>query len=407
MSKFEFPPQNAFSQTLLGLEYTVDGKADLFSEACVATFETCDWDIYGYPFTQIMESSVLEECATLAGIRFDRVKSLEEPQTDALCRLLEMSGSGKRIENDCNVASAAISISRFDFAQHKLGAARARLRTERDRFEVEWLGFLLSNRASRLEESAASFKKMHQAIETGEIPVGRMLDAATQAVVWYFKRREVNDAVYLSFLKLGKDIVASGKVGDPGSLSAWHRGYAMVPAAEKDADATRNEMRKALELAQMTGTAAEKLTNRNLVKTYYESAIKEHMYVTGDLEKAVEAGEMLIVFDPAWSPSYGELAEVHVRIGNMARAAELYESAARLGPPYVCHHLFKAAGCLIAQNRLEEALDHHRTLATLIPENETLLASGRKLAKRLSETAEREFLEIIAGTRREPRAEAV
>jgi hypothetical protein len=64
----------------------------------------------------------------------------------------------------------------------------------------------------------------------------------------------------------------------------------------------------------------------------------------------------LIDLDQVWAPSYGELADAHRHFGHVAEAAELYAQAASLGPPYVGHHLLRAASCAEEAGQPELAL---------------------------------------------------
>ncbi len=118
----------------------------------------------------------------------------------------------------------------------------------------------------------------------------------------------------------------------------------MIPAGRGQALQTRHYMQRAREAAEEVISRRPRRHEMNFIKTYHESAIKEHLYVTGDFEKAKEAGNALIALDAGWAPSYAELAEVYQKSGDQQRAAELYEQAlATLGPPYVGHHLLNAA----------------------------------------------------------------
>jgi tetratricopeptide (TPR) repeat protein len=138
--------------------------------------------------------------------------------------------------------------------------------------------------------------------------------------------------------------------------------------------------RAAAEVDAGSGGAAE----LNAIKTYHESSIKEHMYVRRDLAAAEESGRALIELDPAWSVSYGELAEVHVRAGRPLRAAELYEQAVVAGPPYVAYHLLKAAACREKGDDLTTALAHFEELAAFAPRSKQVMSGGLALARRLA-----------------------
>ncbi|ANY05778.1 hypothetical protein AFB00_05085 [Pseudonocardia sp. HH130630-07] len=121
-----------------------------------------------------------------------------------------------------------------------------------------------------------------------------------------------------------------------------------------------------------------------MIKTYYESAMKEYVYVQRDMDAAKEAGRSLIALDPAWSVSYGELAEVYLRSKQVEKAAQLYEKAVTVGPPYVAHHLLKAATCRDQCGDLSRAMAHFEKLAGLAPRSRQVMTAGLALAHRLS-----------------------
>jgi tetratricopeptide (TPR) repeat protein len=158
----------------------------------------------------------------------------------------------------------------------------------------------------------------------------------------------------------------------------------MIPAAKKDASKTREYMKLAHEAAQEKVSTCPRAYEMNTIKTYYESAMKEHIYVTGNLESAEEAGRALIALDPAWSPSYGELAEAYQKFGKLDQAAGLYEKAVAMGPPYVGYHLLHAARCRARLENDAVALGHYLTLVELAPESESVRQEGMEVAHRAS-----------------------
>lgn len=222
---------------------------------------------------------------------------------------------------------------------------------------------------------------MRRAITDGDVPPARALDACAQAVVWYVKRREVPAEVFRWFAQHGTALAASGSDNlTGGGLSAWYRGVAMVPAATGRAASTRRYMRKALEAAEVAERVRPGADARNARKTYYESTMKEHLYVTGDLDAARDAGLALVDLDPVWSLSIGELAEVHERRGETERAAELYERAVGLGPPSVGHHLHRAARCRVALGQHDLALERCMALLSLDPRDPTIRREAAEVA---------------------------
>jgi tetratricopeptide (TPR) repeat protein len=384
-----FPFQrNTFQETLLGLEYVAPPgyQADIFSRACVETYAEADWTQFGYPFTQIFEPGVLQEVALLEGVPYDSLTSLNHRPSATISHLAEQVNNGSELNTVglLNLAAALISISRFELASRLVERTAEMVSSPREQFEVGWLEFLISNRRDDGANSPRAFERIHQAIEAGGIPRGRVLDVCTQGIVWYVKRREISENMFRWCMAVGRSLAKAPDSLDLGTVSSWYRGLAMIPAAKGDAGKTREYMELACRAAQEKVSTSPRAYEMNNLKTYYESTLKEHVYVTRDLDSAEEAGRTLIALDPAWAPSYGELAEVYQKFGRPDEAAELYEKAAAAGPPYVGYHLLHAARCRARLGDDTAAIGHYLTLARMAPASETVHKEGLALARKVS-----------------------
>ncbi|MET8628886.1 hypothetical protein ABZW30_34990 [Kitasatospora sp. NPDC004669] len=398
-SRLAAPFKNAFQETLLGLTYSMQAgqTADLFSRACVEQFSEADWSSYGYLFTQVFEPDVLREVALLAGVDYAAAADLRSRPSAAMEQLADMLDHVGELPvvGQVNVASALISVSRFDAAARVLRRILPGKAGSRDAFEVGMLDFMISNRRDDGVGSREVFSRIRHTIETGSIPRDRILHACTQAVVWHLKRHEATEADFRWFAETGNTLAISDRSLSPASLSSWYRGIAMLPAAKGQAETTRTYMRRAQETAQETVAKRDRAFEQNLIKTYYESTLKEHLYLTGDFEKAEEAGLNLVELDSAWAPSYAELAEVYERWKHLEDAALWYEKAAAAGPPYMGHHPLKAARCREAVGQYVLALPHYQALATLSPANEAVLQAGLHTARAAGHAAARDFEEAL------------
>jgi Tetratricopeptide repeat len=392
--------RNSFQQVLIKLEYEadLDRPADLFSRACVQHYREFSLDSYGYSFTQVFEPGVLKEVALLEGRPYAPLADLSDRPGPAIARLAELAENAADLPvvGLVNVASALITISRFGPASRVLKLAEARPATPRERLEIALLNFMVSNRRDDGAGSPEAFRRMREAIETGQAPHERALDVCSQAVVWYLKRKEVSEDDFRWYVAVGCALAKNPGRIDSGTISAWNRAVAMIPAGRGQAPETRHYMQRAREAAEEAISRRPRPHEMNFIKTYYESTIKEHLYVTGDFEKAKEAGNALIALDPGWGPSYGELAEVYQKSGDEQRAAELYEQAAALGPPYVGHHLLRAVRCREALGDYGRAVDHCLTLSELAPRNESLLTAGLRIAEKASRHARDQFESLLA-----------
>ena len=377
---------NTFGSTLLGLELPRDARhpADLFSIATVEQYFEHDPGSYGYLFAQVFEPEVLREIALIEGLPYRAVAMLDHRTTAATVRLgacLDRVLTLPVIET-INVASALVAVSRFEAAVPLLRQVAAATTEPRASFEVAMLAFMVSNRQGNGAGSARAFAVMRRAIATGSLPPERVLDACSQAVVWYLKRRELGDDDYRWFAETGTALAADGDRRHATSISSWYRALAMVPAARGDAATTRDYMNRARDAAEQSITTSPRAYEMHLMKTYLESSLKEHLYVDRSLDKAVEAGHALIALDPAWSPSYAELAEVFEHFGEAADAAYWYGQAIARGTPYLGHNLLAAARLHDGLSDHQSALRYYSTLLTISPNNPGVVAKGRELARR-------------------------
>jgi tetratricopeptide (TPR) repeat protein len=247
-----------------------------------------------------------------------------------------------------NLASALISISRFSLATRIIDDIPTEKLSARDRFEIAMLNFVIQNRYGNRTGMEKALAVMKACIEAGGIQAARILNAASQAVVWYMKSKAISKELFNWYVTQGVKLAkyAHGKPPEyinSAALSAWYRAVAMVPAERGDGLQTRDYMKKAKTTAITAIECSNEVYDQHLIKTCYESTMKEYMYVEKDFEKVEENVTALINLDPAWSISYGDLADAYHKFGYLYKAAEWYEKAGRIGPPYVGHHLFSVA----------------------------------------------------------------
>jgi tetratricopeptide (TPR) repeat protein len=290
-----------------------------------------------------------------------------------------------------------ISISRFDLAEPLIVQARAAETTARDRFEVAMLEFVVANRRYDGCGSAAAFARMRAAIEAGTLPSDRVLDACAQAVVWFLKRRELSEGDFHWFLETGRAYGQRPQEVPTAALSSWFRAIAMMPAMQGDKVSTRQLMRQAGEAALQSIAGDDQPFLRHLLKTFYESSLKEHIYVSRDLRAADEVGRKLIGLDPVWGPSYAELAKAHELFGDLATAARLYEKAVGFGPPYQGLHRLAAATCRERMGEPEAALAHLLALVALAP-SPTVLKRAAALADRTAHPARERLAGLLSSS---------
>lgn len=374
---------NAFHRTMVDFNCSQEGR-DLFSAACLAEFDDRPKDRYGYMFAQVFEPHVLHEVERLEGCSAGSLEKLTYGASERLDQIrTALRRPGGRVVQRVNLAAALISVSRFTLAARVLADINFADCTPRDRFEAAMLAFVVANRRSDHAGVHAAFAAMRAAGESGALPADRLLDAAAQAVVWRRKGEQVDAQSYSWFLTVGRELADDAAAANPGARSSWFRAAAMIPAERGEVEETRSLMLKARQAAEEALIARPGAYSAHFLKTYYESTIKEQLFVARDIDAALQAAAALVELDPAWSPSYGEKAEVHFAAKQFEIAAKCWEAAGRCGPPYVGHHYFAAAQAWEAAGERERALEICTGLAELDPSVESVRQRGRELANQL------------------------
>ena len=379
---------NSFSRLLLDFDFndSVATKPDLFSRGCVEFFQEHDFEIYGYQFTQIFEENVLNEVIVLNGLQPEDVYSFRQGASERLERLRALMSKAEKLSEVAlaNTIAALVSLSRFRAALPLMNLLRTRTHAVRGAFELGWLEFLISNRFADGRDSVAAFDRMRAAVESGAIPAGRILDICTQGVVWHIKRREVDNDTFKWCLTVGTRLAHQTTNLDFGAISSWYRGLAMLPAARRNPDLTREYMERARDTASLSVDESRSTISLNALKTYYESSIKEFLYIRPDRALALDAAQSLIALDPVWAPSYGECADIHSKFGDHEMASHYYERAAALGPPYFGHHLLMAARSRARDGDASRAQEHYAFLLQFAPDDVAIREEAGRSAMPIS-----------------------
>lgn len=364
---------SSFCDTMLLSAEPIDGKAVpkcLFSEGWATIFHTKNFEEYGYPYIQIFEPNVLLEIGVLNNLRFKQLEGMETSLSPISDHLKAMKDGHSELSNPklSNLIASLISLSRFKSASFYLHILFGRKLCPRGKFEASWLGFLISNRCDDGLDTQRYFDEMIDVVKAEKIPVGRIVDLCTQGVVWYLKRKEIDKETFRWCLATGHSLSQRTIDCDPETTSSWYRGLAMLPAATGDKKNTREYMVLAKEqavLAMTKNNTPQDAKSKNQLKTYYESSIKEYLYVNRNKKRALNAAEKLIELDPLWSINYGETADIYSSFGDHDLAANYYLKAANLGPPYVGYHLSRAVSENMKIGRLDQA-QHCRQLLSVI-----------------------------------------
>lgn len=376
---------NAFSRTMVELDVTDGATHDLFSRSVRQHLRDLRSFHWTFPLTQVFEPEVLDEAALLRGLDPSAVRRLDQGSSTAQVLVDAMAAAADLpAETTLCVAAALVSVSRFELAHQVLETVDASAHP-RAAFERAMLEFVIANRTTlSAARMTAAFEAMRAAAQSEEVPRDRLLDACAQAVVWHLKCEAVPRTLFEWFSREGQSLVTHRRdeLG-AATVSSWYRGIAMVPAGRRDADLTRRVMRQAGRVAEEAiahaGSGALELTLR---KTYHESSVKEYLYVSRDREQALHHADRLVDLDPPWSISHGEKAEVCRSFGMLEEAAENFDAAAAVGPPYVRHHLLQAARAWDELDEPGAALERYDTICAIGEPSQELLQEAARVRQR-------------------------
>lgn len=328
---------NSFCTFLL--EARVSSDADLFS---LATFE----ELSGYDpevdfrFAQVFEPSVLAEIAVSNICNYAYLQTDADSNTKVIADIIRLNKECLSSLEMLHASCKLLSLGRFGSVISFLRVLKSRKLSPRLVFEVAMLDFILLNRVSESINYQKQFEIMKGSCQLGNLPASRMLDACSQAVVWYSKCKSISNELHKFFLELGDDIVKSTETTDS-AKSSWYRGRAMTYADDKDYIKTRHTMLKANDFALTADDGSSYF--KHLEKTYLESTLKEFLYLRKDPIAAISIADKLIDMDVKWSPSYTEKAEIFLHLGDRKNAGKNFLKAASVGFPYVSMNLKKAA----------------------------------------------------------------
>ncbi|AFR30790.1 hypothetical protein [Arthrobacter sp. Rue61a] len=368
---------NSFTETIIGFDLpSQQDEIVEFSRENVAAFSATIPGDYYYPIGQVFEPDVVREVCDLHGLDYEDVTMLRTHGGERVSELQERLDRVESMDDPDVVvlASALVTLSRFELASSVL--TRAGDRGVRFQFEAALLRYIIGNRTQGRGLDVNLMSEVRRTAASQDVPAHRLLDACSIAVVWYLKGVGVTKEDFEWFARTGNTVVLEhGKKIPAVSTSAWYRGVAMIPAEIGDVSRTRALMNEAAVSAQRAMEDSDAPFARNLHKTYLESSVKEHLYVSRDEEKAIQAAKDLVAWDPLWSVSAGEYADVLAAFGKSELAAETYDRATSLGAPYVTHHLRKAAQQYAKAGMTHRAIARYLVLASMLPDPTEVLAT--------------------------------
>lgn len=342
-----------FTKALLFLECEPE-KSPYLVKFIVEKFAKHNFDEIGYGCLQLFEPGILAEISLLNNIKIEDIENFnyESKSSNNLKNLKWMLDNQKYLSSiqKINLAYALNTLSRYGLAKILLN--QVDFSTLFDDWKAYYLfcDFCISNRYENDIRSDAIFNQVKNLISENKVSREAILSFSSQYIVWSLKASKIKDNrdFMLSHGKMVAEKIESEiEKGNTVStnyiiLSSWFRALSMVPADQGDKDKTREYMKKAkLYANQIVPTNIfQEYVKANLIKTYYESKIKEYLYLHKNIDIAKESALKMVNIDDKWSISWQQLGEIYIMNKEYKEAIDSYETALNLGGPRQIESLF-------------------------------------------------------------------
>ncbi|MBD8706066.1 hypothetical protein IFT47_05405 [Pseudomonas sp. CFBP 13711] len=379
---------DAFSRAVFFYEDAGAHQTNWSRSVCAGLAEQ-NFDEVPYRVPQLLEPSTLFEVAQRHSIGIDELEYFSYPMDGPVAKvkwLADMLDWAPPVQM-LSLAQCLAASCRYRFANEVLAKVPYERLFPDQRLTYHLTRFAIQNRLEITSSHQEDFTALRALIQSNQTAPARVLDVCSQAIVWKLKGNAINDELNRWFIDTGeaaaKQIASSYEPVDLVSLSSFYRGLAMVPAAKGDISATRQYMLLAENYAEavINSEKGRSIPAREARKTVYESKLKEMLYVARDVENAREVAEELIHFDPHWSISYHEAAEVEMKDGQWQRASQRFQEAYDIGFPRRTYSQYMIGACNQQLGKFDLALDAFKNTLLLDATNISAGISGYGVAR--------------------------
>ncbi|MDR6676244.1 tetratricopeptide repeat protein [Pseudomonas oryzihabitans] len=354
---------DAFSRAVFFYDNSGSHQTNWSRSVCAGLAEQ-NFDEVPYRVPQLLEPSALREVAQRYSIKASDLEFFCYPTAGPMAKvkwladMLEWAPPVQRL----SLAQCLAASCRYRFANQVLAKIPYDSLFPDQRITYHLTRFAIQNRLEITESHQEDFSALKILLQSYQLPSAKVLDVCSQAIVWKLKGNAIGDDLNKWFIETGeaaaRQIAKSREPADLVSLSSFYRGFSMLPAARGDVLATRKYMLLAENYAEMVigGDKRESIPAREARKTVYESKLKEMLYIARDVEKARCVAKELINFDPHWSISYHEAAEVEMEDGEWQRALRLFQQAYDIGFPRHTYSQYMIGACDQQLGNFDKAL---------------------------------------------------
>ncbi|MNB58304.1 Tetratricopeptide repeat protein [compost metagenome] len=359
-----------------------------WSRSVCAGLAEQNFDEVPYRVPQLLEPSTLIEVAQRHAIGVDELEFFSYPMDGPVTKvkwladMLEWAPPVQKL----SLAQCLAASCRYRYANQVLTKIPYEALFPDQRVTFHLTRFAIQNRLEMTTSHQQDFTALKALLQAQRMPPSRVLDVCSQAIVWKLKGDSIDDELNKWFIDAGekaaRQIASSDAPVDLVSLSSFYRGLAMVPAARGDVATTRQYMLLAEEYADavIRGEKGASIPAREARKTVYESKLKEMLYVARDIESARQVADELIAYDPHWSISYHEAAEIEVKDQQWQRALQRYQQAYDIGFPRVTYSQYMIGACHQQMGNFDQALAAFKDTLSLDTTNISAGVAGYEVA---------------------------
>lgn len=396
---------DSFINALLLLEMLPDNKNSIISQSLVKKFTTHNFDEIGYNIAQLFEPGTIVEIGLLLNKSEQSLLDFEYPKSKNIEKLTWLITNREYLTafTKINLAHCLISLCRYALAKEILESVNYEQLPRNFKFYYLAANFFISNRFEDGVRSNHIFSEKRQLIETGDIDQMLILQSCTQAIVWNIKAKEISKDNLDFFVSLGQKIIDTGidttSCHSKALISGWYRALAMIPACNNDMQTTREYMQFSKTYAEQIApkNESEDLAKRHMLKTYYESEMKEFLYFHKDWKAAEQSGLNMITQDPYWSLSWAEMGELYCKEKDYDKALDAYSKSFELGAPRKIRSYFHMGNCKALLGDHEEAIHIFNEILTVDVNNISAALAGFKYSKMSNHSQKNYFSSSLDG----------
>ncbi|MDI2590148.1 hypothetical protein NYP20_15045 [Pseudomonas sp. N3-W] len=379
---------DAFSRAMFFYDDSGVHQTNWSRSVCAGLAEQ-NFDEVPYRVPQLLEPSTLVEVAQRHAIGVDELEffsyAMDGPVAKVkwLAEMLEWAPPVQKL----SLAQCLAASCRYRFANQVLAKIPYDALFPDQRVTYHLTRFAIHNRLEITASHQDDFTALKALMQAHRLSPARVLDVCSQAIVWKLKGNAIDDELNQWFIGTGemaaRQIASSDAPVDLVSLSSFYRGLAMVPAARGDAATTRQYMLLAEDYANavIRGEKGSSIPAREARKTVYESKLKEMLYVARDVDSARRVAEELIAYDPHWSISYHEAAEVEVTDRQWQRALQHFQQAYTIGFPRLTYSQYMIGACHQQLGNFDQALEAFKGTLLLDATNISAGVAGYGVAR--------------------------